>query len=143
VVGNLKERKMLPIWPAVWMVCGALSGLTAVAMSAVAAHALPQRLSAKGLAAVGSAIQMQGWHAIALVLVALWMLRAGPLPGVVANLAGAAFAVGIVLFCGSIYAGELAGVRIGPTAPAGGILLMIGWGLLAVSAVLAARTSLL
>ena len=130
---------MLPVWPAVWMVFGALSGCGAVAMAAAAAHALPQKLTPKALDAVRAAIQMQGWHAIALVLVALWLLRAGPLPATVANLAGAAFALGLLLFCGSVYLGELAGLRFGPTAPAGGILLMVGWLLLALSALLAAR----
>jgi uncharacterized membrane protein YgdD (TMEM256/DUF423 family) len=130
---------MLPIWPAVWMVLGALSGCGAVAMAAAAAHALPQKLTPKALDAVRAAIQMQGWHAIALVLVALWLLRAGPLPATVANLAGAAFALGLLLFCGSVYFGELAGLRFGPTAPIGGTLLMLGWLLLALSAILAAR----
>ena len=130
---------MLPFWPAVWMVIGSLSGFAAVALSAVAAHALPQKLTPKALNAVQSAIQMQGWHAIALVLVALWMLRAGPLPFTIANLAGAAFAIGLLLFCGSIYLGELANLHAGPTAPLGGILLMAGWLLLALSALLATR----
>lgn len=130
---------MLPFWPALWMVLGALSGCSAVAMAAAAAHALPQKLTPKALNAVQAAIQMQGWHAIALILVALWLLRAGPLPFAVANLAGAAFALGIILFCGSVYLGDLAGLRFGPTAPIGGILLMAGWLLLALSALLAAR----
>jgi uncharacterized membrane protein YgdD (TMEM256/DUF423 family) len=130
---------MLPFWPALWMALGGLAGCSAVAMAAAAAHALPQKLTPKALAAVQSAIQMQGWHAIALVLVALWLLRAGPLPFTVANLAGAAFAIGLLLFCGSVYLGDLAGLRFGPTAPLGGILLMAGWLLLALSAVLAAR----
>jgi uncharacterized membrane protein YgdD (TMEM256/DUF423 family) len=121
------------------MVLGALSGCGAVAMAAAAAHALPQKLTPKALDAVRAAIQMQGWHAIALVLVALWLLRAGPLPATVANLAGAAFALGLLLFCGSVYFGELAGLRFGPTAPIGGTLLMLGWLLLALSAILAAR----
>jgi uncharacterized membrane protein YgdD (TMEM256/DUF423 family) len=121
------------------MVLGSLAGGTAVAMAAAAAHALPARLTPKALNAVQAAVQMQGWHALALVLVALWLLRAGPLPYVVGNLAGAAFALGIVLFCGSVYLGDLAGVRLGPTAPIGGVLLMAGWLLLGMSALLAAR----
>jgi uncharacterized membrane protein YgdD (TMEM256/DUF423 family) len=129
---------MLPLWPALWMILGALSGGVAVAMSAIAAHALPQRLPPKALAGVQSAIQMQGWHAIALILTALWLLRAGPLPATIANLAAAAFALGMLLFCGSIYLGDLAGIRLGPTAPLGGILLMAGWVLLAISAAAAA-----
>jgi uncharacterized membrane protein YgdD (TMEM256/DUF423 family) len=130
---------MLPFWPALWMALGSLAGGIAVAMAAVAAHALPQKLTPRALAGVQGAIQMQGWHAIALVLVALWLLRAGPLPATIANLAGAAFALGLLLFCGSVYLGDLAGLRFGPTAPIGGVLLMAGWVLLAISAVLAAR----
>ena len=120
---------MLPFW----------SGCGAVAMAAAAAHALPQKLTPRGLHAVEAAVQMQGWHALALVLVALWLTRAGPLPFAVANLAGAAFALGLLLFCGSVYLGELAGLRFGPTAPVGGVLLMAGWVLLAASALFAAR----
>jgi uncharacterized membrane protein YgdD (TMEM256/DUF423 family) len=44
----------------------------------------------------------------------------------------------MLLFCGSIYLGDLAGIRLGPTAPLGGILLMAGWVLLAISAAAAA-----
>jgi uncharacterized membrane protein YgdD (TMEM256/DUF423 family) len=130
---------MLPFWPAVWMVIGALAGGTGVAMAAVAAHALPQRLDAKALAGVHSAIQMQQLHALALLFTALWVLRAGPLPATVANLAGAAFALGMLLFCGSLYMSDLAGIHLGRAAPFGGILLMAGWALLALSAVLAAQ----
>jgi uncharacterized membrane protein YgdD (TMEM256/DUF423 family) len=123
------------------MVVGAISGGLAVAMAAAAAHALSGRLDPAALAAVRSAVQMQGWHALALVLTALWLTRAGPLPAVLANMAGTAFALGLILFCGSVYAGELAGLRIGPTAPAGGVLLMAGWLLLAASALAAGRAA--
>jgi uncharacterized membrane protein YgdD (TMEM256/DUF423 family) len=119
---------------------GAVLGGLAVALSAVAAHALPDRLTPKALAAVQSGIQMQGWHALALVVTALWLMRAGPGAYLFAQLAACAFVLGIVLFSGSIYAGELAGIRIGPTAPAGGILLMLGWLLLAISALRAGPT---
>ncbi len=123
-----------------WMVLGALAGAGAVGLSAAAAHALPQRLDARGLAAVQSAIQMQGWHALALVLTGLWLLR-GPMPGtlphLLGNLAGAGFALGMLLFCGAVYANHLAGLHAGPTAPVGGVLLMLGWLLLAGSALFA------
>ncbi|HTZ69394.1 MAG TPA: DUF423 domain-containing protein [Acetobacteraceae bacterium] len=121
----------------VCVVCGALAGCGAVAAAAVAAHALPGRLDARALAAVRSAIDMQAWHALALLFVGLWMARLTGAALTAAGLAGAAFVAGVVLFCGSVYALELAGVRVGPTAPAGGILLMVGWLLLAASAVLA------
>lgn len=119
----------------IWMVLGALLGAGAVGMAAAAAHALPQRLDAKALAAVESAIQMQGWHALALVLTGFWVMRAPPLAHTLGNLAGAGFALGTLLFCGTVYAHRLAGVSIpGPTAPVGGVLLMAAWLVLAASA---------
>ncbi len=115
-----------------WIALGALAGLLAVAFSAVAAHALPARLDPARLRMVESAIQMQGWHALALVLTGLWVERTGAAR--LANLAGLAFSLGLVLFCGAVYALALAGIRLGPTAPTGGILLMLGWLLLGASA---------
>jgi uncharacterized membrane protein YgdD (TMEM256/DUF423 family) len=122
------------------MALGCLYGALAVAMSAVAAHALPATVAPRSVASIQSAIQMQGWHAIALVLTALWMLRAPPASLSLATLAGTAFALGVLLFSGSIYAMTLAGIRLGPTAPAGGLLLIVGWLLLGASALAAGRT---
>jgi uncharacterized membrane protein YgdD (TMEM256/DUF423 family) len=113
-----------------WIVIGGLTGAIAVAMAAAAAHALPGRLDAHGMDIVRSGIQMQGWHALALLAVGLWVPRGG----VLANCAGAAFAVGLVLFCGAVYLLALAGIETGPAAPVGGVSLMIGWLLLAASA---------
>ncbi len=117
-----------------WMVVAALAGLTAVLMAAQAAHALPKRLEPRAVEAVRAGVQMQGWHALALFGTALWLGRGGP--GLL-NGAGAAFTLGMILFCGSVYAGEIAGIRIGPTAPIGGVALMLGWALLGVSALIA------
>ena len=113
------------------IVLGALAGLGAVGMAAAASHALPARLDPAAMAAVGSAVQMQGWHALALLACALW----SPQGGALARAAGAAFALGTALFCGAIYLRTLAGLSIGPAAPAGGVLLMLGWALLGLSAI--------
>ena len=113
----------------VWIGFGALTGLTGVAMAALAAHGL-SRLDPAALRMVNSAVQMQGWHAPALVLAGLWAPRGGRL----AHLAGAAFALGTLLFCGAVYSLALAGVSWGLAAPAGGTLLMLGWALLGLSA---------
>ncbi len=109
-------------------------------LAAAAAHALPQRLDAKALEAVRSALQMQGWHALALVLTALWLMRAPPLAHQLGTLAAFGFLIGTILFCGAIYAHHLAGIAIGPVAPTGGILLIIAWLLLAASALSAGPT---
>lgn len=116
----------------VWLALGALAGLTAVGLSAWAAHGAPARLEPGALASLANGIQMQGWHALALLATGLWAGRSG---GVVAHLAGAAFALGLILFCGAVYASAIAGVSLGPAAPTGGITLMAGWALLFVSAV--------
>ncbi len=102
------------------MALGALYGLTAVAMAAAAAHLFP------GSQMLRDAVQMQGWHALALVACGLRARR-------LARWAGAAFAAGTLLFCGDIYALVFAGVQLS-VAPVGGFLLMGGWALLGLSA---------
>jgi len=113
----------------VWIGLGALAGLTATAMAALAAHGL-SRLDASAVQMMRVAVDMQGWHALALLACGLWQVRGGRL----ANWAGAAFAFGIVLFCGAVYTLVLAGLRLPWMAPVGGTLLMLGWLLLALSA---------
>jgi uncharacterized membrane protein YgdD (TMEM256/DUF423 family) len=121
----------------IWMIIGALAGAGAVAMAAAAAHALPARLDAKSLAAVQSAVQMQGWHALALVCTGLWVMRAGKLAQILGNIAGGGFTLGMLLFCGAIYGHHLGGIASGPAAPFGGVLLMLAWLVLAGSAFVA------
>ena len=118
-----------------WIALGALAGLTAVAMAALAAHGLGS-LDPAALAMTGSAIEMQGWHALALLACGLWSPRGGRL----ADWAAAAFAVGTVLFCGAVYAVALSGIRLRLVAPLGGTLLMVGWLLLGLSAIFAQRS---
>ena len=110
----------------VWVGLGAVAGVSAVAMAAVAAHGL----EAPAVGMVQQAVQMQGWHALALLFCGVWAGRGG----VFAHLAGAAFVVGLVLFCGAVYALALAGTRLPMVAPTGGTVLMLGWVLLGLSA---------
>ena len=114
-----------------WLVLGALFGLGAVALSAWAAHAAPTRLEPRALAALGNGITMQGWHALALIAAALWAERRG---GALPHVAAAGFALGLLLFCGGVYASALGGISLGPVAPLGGVTLMAAWGVLAASA---------
>ena len=110
----------------VWIGLGALAGVSAVAMAAVAAHGL----DAQAVGMVQQAVQMQGWHALALLFCGVWARRGG----VFAHLAGAAFAVGLLLFCGAVYLLALAGIRLPMVAPTGGTVLMLGWVFVGVSA---------
>lgn len=116
----------------IWLALGALAGLVAVGLSAWASHAAPLRLEPPRLAMLASGLQQQGLHALALLAAGLWAERRG---GVLPHLAGAAFAAGMLLFCGGVYAAAIGGVSLGSVAPVGGTLLMVGWALLFVSAV--------
>ncbi|MDE2581886.1 MAG: DUF423 domain-containing protein [Rhodospirillales bacterium] len=118
-----------------WIGAGALMGMMAVAMAALAAHAL-NGLGPLRLAMVHSAIRMQGWHALALIGTGLWSAQGG---GRLAAFAGAAFLVGGVLFCGGVYGLALLAWPVAFVAPIGGSLLMLGWLLLFLSALLRQR----
>jgi uncharacterized membrane protein YgdD (TMEM256/DUF423 family) len=111
----------------IWIGLGGLAGFGTVAMAAFAAHGIADPAAVR---IVSSGVQMQGWHALALLGVGLWAPRGGRL----AHAAGAAFAIGLILFCGSVYALGLAGMSWGMLAPTGGVLLMLGWLLLGASA---------
>ena len=131
-----------PVWPRLLLTAGALLGLATVAMGAVAAH-LPDRLLADGgRRMLASAVQMQGWHTMALLATGLLLdrpSRGGPSGwgGIALRLAGAAFLLGIVCFCAGVYAlafaaGQSWAQATGHAAPFGGGVLMLGWLLLAV-----------
>ena len=108
---------------------GAVVGALAVAAGAFGAHALKTRLAPDLLAVYDTAARYQLAHALAL-LAAAW--AAARWPGRRANAAGACFALGTLLFCGSLYLLSLAGWRwMGALAPVGGVLLIAGWLLLA------------
>lgn len=120
----------------VWVGAGALVGMMAVAMAALAAHALAG-LGPARLGMVVDAIRMQGWHALALLGAGLW---AGQCPAgkgrLLAHVAAAAFLAGICLFALGVYGFALAGWPVVAAAPVGGSLLMLGWAALFVSALL-------
>jgi uncharacterized membrane protein YgdD (TMEM256/DUF423 family) len=110
-----------------WIGLGSLAGFSAVAMAAFQAHGISDPTA---LRIVSSGVQMQGWHALALLGTGLWAKTGGRL----ADAAGLAFTLGLILFCGSVYSLALAGMSWGILAPTGGILLMVGWLLLGASA---------
>jgi len=117
-----------------FLVAGALSGLVAVAMAAAASHALPARLDPSSLAMLARAETILGWHALALLAVGLLAERAPQNRLVVA--AGIAFIAGLAAFCGAVYLLAFTGLRLPSVAPLGGMLLMAGWALLGLGALL-------
>ena len=117
----------------IWVAAGSLAGFGTIVMATIAAHGITDPTA---LRIVSSGVQMQGWHALALLGAGLWAPRGGRL----ADAAGAAFLLGMLLFCGAVYSLGLAGVSLGIVAPTGGVIVMLGWLLLAASA-LRARCS--
>ncbi len=114
-----------------WLVAlGAAQGFVAVVAAAAAAHLAAGRLDAARMRAVDAAVQLQGWHALAVVASGLWAVHGG----VLAGWSGVAFLVGSLLFCGAAWFNGVTGGSLGPAAPTGGLLLMLGWLLLAASA---------
>jgi uncharacterized membrane protein YgdD (TMEM256/DUF423 family) len=120
----------------VWIALGSLAGLTAVAMAALAAHGLDWLEPAR-LQMVRNAVEMHGWHALALLFCGIWAPRGGRL----VDWAGGAFSLGIALFCGAVYTLGLADIRLAMLAPVGGVLWMGGWLLLGLSAALGSKVS--
>jgi uncharacterized membrane protein YgdD (TMEM256/DUF423 family) len=115
------ERKLFSL--------GAIVVLVSVALGAFGAHALEPRLDARAINSWHTAARYQTFHGIALILAAL---AHDKYPGRAPRLAGIAFIVGIVLFCGSLYALALGSPRaFGAVAPLGGLSFMLGWGALA------------
>jgi uncharacterized membrane protein YgdD (TMEM256/DUF423 family) len=114
-----------------FLTLGAISGLLSVAAGAFGAHALRARLAAEHLATFETAARYQMYHALALLAVAWAVARwPGPWP----RAAGWCFAVGTVLFSGSLYVLALTGLRwLGAITPLGGVAFLAGWALLAVS----------
>lgn len=114
----------------IWISAGAVMGLAAVAISAWAAHAGATQLGPPRLATLQAGLGIHGWHAPALLAAGIWAENRGRL----AHLAAGAMLVGLLLFLAGLYASALGGVSLGLAAPVGGVVLMLGWALLAVTA---------
>ena len=113
-----------------FLMLGSINGLLAVALGAFGAHGLKNLLDAQGHAWWETAVHYHGLHALALLAVGIVALH-GPSSRPL-RWAGWAFTLGIVLFCGSLYALALTGVRgLGAITPLGGVAFLIAWGSLA------------
>lgn len=116
-----------------FLMLGAIFGGLSVAGGAFATHALKGRLTERALEIFETGSRYQMYHALALVLVALWLNQSEGQPWLVAS--GVAMVVGVLLFSGSLYAISFTGIKgLGAIAPLGGVAFLIGWGCLAVAA---------
>lgn len=111
---------------------GALSALIGVALGAFGAHALEARVSPDRLATWETAVFYQLVHALGLLAVA-WAVERWP--GRTTRAAGAFFAVGTLLFSGSLYLLVLTETPwLGAVTPLGGLAFLLGWACLLLSA---------
>lgn len=121
-----------------FLVLASFFGATGVALGALGAHALKEKvkeglMTADQLAGWDTASKYQLLHALALLFV-FFFLRQEQLKLV--KVSGWLFTFGILLFSGSIYCLSTMGISginfrfLGPVTPLGGILMIAGWVLL-------------
>jgi uncharacterized membrane protein YgdD (TMEM256/DUF423 family) len=103
-------------------IIAAVLGALAVVLGAFGAHALRGQLDAASLQVWHTAVDYQFWHALAL----LGLAGAPPSRWRIAS--SIAFTMGVMLFCGSLYALALGAPRwIGAITPVGGLTFIAGW----------------
>lgn len=114
--------------PQLALMLGAVYGFLGVALGAFGAHALKARLAPELLTVWKTAVEYQLYHALALLLVGL---LAAQKPSAALSGAAVCFALGVLVFSGSLYAYALSGLRgLGAVTPFGGLLFLAGWALL-------------
>lgn len=113
------------------IVAAGLSGIFGVGLSAAAAHITGGNLT--------TAAQFLLFHAPALLALSA-LIATGSVHPTLAQVAGYVLILGLALFCGDLSRRAFAGVALFPrAAPTGGILLMLGWVLVAASALFRLR----
>jgi uncharacterized membrane protein YgdD (TMEM256/DUF423 family) len=123
-----------------WLLIGALFGGLSVAIGALGAHKLQSHLKGpNGILTAESERLLDNWETAARYQMyhALALLAVGGLaafrPSTVIDIAGAAMTAGVLIFSGCLYALVLSGQKfLGAIVPIGGVLLLVGWGLLAI-----------
>ena len=120
-----------------WLFIAALSGFLCVTIGAFAAHGLSKVLEPKALAWIETGVKYQMFHTLAIMGIGIAQLyRESLVVGKMANFAAGAWAFGILLFSGSLYALALgAGKFLVWVTPLGGTLFLIGWFCLAYGSV--------
>lgn len=117
-----------------FMTIGAILGGLSVAAGAFASHALREKLPERSMEVFETATRYQMYHALSLLFVALLLSRAEMNLSLL-TASGVAFIVGALVFCGSLYALSLSGMKIlGAITPLGGVAFIVGWICLAVAA---------
>jgi len=111
------------------LVIGTIIGVSFLGGGAFAAHGLSKVLEPKELAWIETGVKYQMFHTIAILAIGILQLcRESLVANKIVNLAAGAWAYGILLFSGSLYALALgAGKFLVWVTPIGGTLFLIGW----------------
>lgn len=116
----------------IWLAIGAINGLISVAAGAFGAHGLKASVTPEHLAVFETGARYHMYHALAIIAFAWLSSRSN---GQLGNATGWCFLIGIIIFCGTLYAIPITKIsKLGAITPIGGVLLMIGWLLLAIAA---------
>ncbi|MCI4671568.1 MAG: DUF423 domain-containing protein [Bacteroidia bacterium] len=110
---------------------GAFLGLSGVIAGAMGAHALKEVLEPSQLDSFETAVRFQMYHAMAFLILGL-LIHSTTLKGMRTVLF--MWGIGTLLFSGSIYLLVLTSLKVGIITPIGGVFLIIGWGVLLLSA---------
>jgi len=113
----------------------ALYGFLAVGFGAFGAHALRNKVPENLLSAFQTGVQYQFYHALALLLLGVLLLRPSAMPESLLLISGYLFIAGVLLFSGSLYGMALGGPAwLGPITPLGGVCFLVAWAILLVAA---------
>jgi uncharacterized membrane protein YgdD (TMEM256/DUF423 family) len=114
-----------------FLTLGALSGALGVMIGAFGAHGLKNKLTNEMLTIYKTGVEYHFYHTFALLVVGLIALR---FQSGILSASGWSFALGILIFSGSLYALSISGIRVlGAITPIGGLLFIVGWIMLAVA----------
>ena len=122
----------LPPVSRVLLIIGSLSLLAATQLSAIGFHALDNVLTPQQLESWHWATELQFYHSLGLILLALLAPRLGNTKLVA--WAGGIMTLGLILFSGTIYVNLLGLAPVGQFAPMGGGSFMLAWLLVAIAA---------
>ena len=109
----------------VFLFAAAAGGL-AVVLGAFGAHGLRGKVEDRLIETFQTAVEYQMFHALALLLIALFMQLWGR--SLSLDIAACALMLGVVLFSGSLYGLVLTEMKwLGPVTPVGGLCFIVGW----------------
>lgn len=108
------------------LLCGAFSGFVCIALGAFGAHALKGVLSEYSLSIWDTAVNYQMFHTVLLLILGAYTEKFES-PSYFKYICSA-FVIGLILFCGSLYALALLKMKwLGIITPLGGVILLCAW----------------